>query len=668
MGGDGKIINRILSLASSVMPAYAVDSSAYSTPTSSVHNTPKRSLLRRDGPGERWERSIERWDNSPKMSRSRDKKNAVKSTAPAATPTKNCHHRSDSGSSVGSDFAGEIGSGDAGKTSNDLAIPATDDSVVEKSGKTPSNASVEDDKKRGDLDAATKSQSEDSLSDIAEEEPNTLPSGGSRSFFPRNAPERLSSLLKKGVGGADEKLRGLWRRGTSNSGSFDKGLTPSSSKESIKGITNSGSKDSVKSASSSVGSQVSSPSGDQTKLTSSADSGIVISASRSPKKTCDQGSKLSMRLTSSSVDKQLFLEGEQPKLFQSESPDRYETPPTSPLKEDSAKQKSPVETVTVPAGLGRDKVILGDPLGALDSPTSSPSSSPPRPSSNFIASINSCNLMDLSEDDLTLRPAGLVNNAKSKYGSSLSHDLQLKVSTVKKTTLSPLTTELDPDNAQQSTGVMGEFNDPLLHPPTLSMGDSVSSHSSVSSSNSSDAAKITPVIPWSIAPIGSPFSVPVPIPVGATRASTLPRSVAEQGSPLKTLPPPAPKTPNRLSASSRPSRAIHRQLNQQIQKSPGPGRSNSASSSPPRPMEGDGRLVGRIPSGGRRSSSGSLASRNSNSLTSLSMSGISDVCGDGLPVHRRRGSDLVPRQAATLESNYSPSMWSNKWIRYSLLV
>ncbi|KAK7074904.1 DENN domain-containing protein 4B [Halocaridina rubra] len=65
------------------------------------------------------------------------------------------------------------------------------------------------------------SRSNDSLSDISEEE--TAPrSGIVRGFFTRNAPERLSSLFKRSVEGADEKLRGFWRRSGSVSRSSSK--------------------------------------------------------------------------------------------------------------------------------------------------------------------------------------------------------------------------------------------------------------------------------------------------------------------------------------------------------------------------------------------------------------------------------------------------------------
>ncbi|XP_042231515.1 DENN domain-containing protein Crag-like isoform X5 [Homarus americanus] len=65
------------------------------------------------------------------------------------------------------------------------------------------------------------SRSNDSLSDISEEEagPRT---GLVQGFFSRNAPERLSSLFKRSVDSADEKIRGFWRRSASVSRSSSK--------------------------------------------------------------------------------------------------------------------------------------------------------------------------------------------------------------------------------------------------------------------------------------------------------------------------------------------------------------------------------------------------------------------------------------------------------------
>ncbi|XP_069954511.1 DENN domain-containing protein Crag isoform X2 [Cherax quadricarinatus] len=65
------------------------------------------------------------------------------------------------------------------------------------------------------------SRSNDSLSDISEEEagPKT---GLVQGFFSRNTPERLSSLFKRSVDTADEKLRGFWKRSGSVSRSSSK--------------------------------------------------------------------------------------------------------------------------------------------------------------------------------------------------------------------------------------------------------------------------------------------------------------------------------------------------------------------------------------------------------------------------------------------------------------
>nr|XP_027222010.1 uncharacterized protein LOC113814187 [Penaeus vannamei] len=63
--------------------------------------------------------------------------------------------------------------------------------------------------------------SNDSLSDISEEEVAQRPSSV-RGFFSRNTPERLSSLFKRSVDSADEKIRGFWKRSASVSRSSSK--------------------------------------------------------------------------------------------------------------------------------------------------------------------------------------------------------------------------------------------------------------------------------------------------------------------------------------------------------------------------------------------------------------------------------------------------------------
>ncbi|XP_047482881.1 DENN domain-containing protein Crag-like isoform X2 [Penaeus chinensis] len=63
--------------------------------------------------------------------------------------------------------------------------------------------------------------SNDSLSDISEEEIAQRP-GSVRGFFSRNTPERLSSLFKRSVDSADEKIRGFWKRSASVSRSSSK--------------------------------------------------------------------------------------------------------------------------------------------------------------------------------------------------------------------------------------------------------------------------------------------------------------------------------------------------------------------------------------------------------------------------------------------------------------
>ncbi|XP_071522389.1 DENN domain-containing protein Crag isoform X1 [Panulirus ornatus] len=75
------------------------------------------------------------------------------------------------------------------------------------------------------------SRSNESLSDISEEETGPR-SGLLQGFFSRNAPERLSSLFKRSVDSADEKIRGFWKRSAS--------VSRSSSKDSVsleQGIT-----------------------------------------------------------------------------------------------------------------------------------------------------------------------------------------------------------------------------------------------------------------------------------------------------------------------------------------------------------------------------------------------------------------------------------------------
>lgn len=67
------------------------------------------------------------------------------------------------------------------------------------------------------------SRSNDSLSDISEEDLAPKPGPGRvQGFFTRNAPERLSSLFKRSVDSADEKIRGFWRRSASVSRSSSK--------------------------------------------------------------------------------------------------------------------------------------------------------------------------------------------------------------------------------------------------------------------------------------------------------------------------------------------------------------------------------------------------------------------------------------------------------------
>ncbi|KAF2368047.1 hypothetical protein FHG87_001182 [Trinorchestia longiramus] len=697
-GGDGKIMNRLWCLASSYMPAAYADST-HTTPATSVHSTPKRTMTRKDGPGERWERSVERWDNSPKMARSREKMNAqARNTLNRdLSASRKCHARSDSGSSLGSLSEVCVGSQDTLPNNTKLTEKSEDtetqtfrgssvssDSTLKEVGvrshDTKNESSCEDlkresksskksddnaDRSRG-TDGTSKVQTSDNLSAIDEEDLSLQTNGQARTFFSRNAPERLSSLLKKGVGGADEKLRGLWRRGVSKSGS----------------------KDSLRSNPSSSGSLVSSPSSEKTPCASPVETDSRT-PTRSPKKKKSpqsSGTKVSLKLINNTTDKELFLKGEQPRLFQANSPEQYETPPGSPLKSNPLKGKtqlkSQMEPVTVQVCPGRDKVILGDPLGALDSPTNSPSASP-KSSKKYFDPLGSVsdesvnNSILVTEDDPTLRPAAIMNHAKASFASRLNPDFHVQVSTVRRTVLPPLSGSLsDGRDVNQSDESPEELSDSFIH---VSRSTVVTQSSSSSSSLSSDPASARPsVIPWSITPIGSPFSVPVPMPMNSShRSATIPRSSTEKSSPLKTLPPLAPKTPSRVTPQSsggpsRPSRSIHRQLNQQAGQKHS-GRSNSANSSPSMSAgcgvvaneDADDEL-GRCQGEDRRSTSGDLciAGRTSNSLTSLSSAVVSGGMEDSITHrgHRRRGSDLAPRQAATLESNYTPSVWSQKWI------
>ncbi|XP_047738254.1 DENN domain-containing protein Crag isoform X2 [Hyalella azteca] len=674
-GGDGKIMNRLWSLASSYIPTAYVDSS-YTTPVSSVNNTPKRAPPKRDGLGERWERSIERWDNSPKMARSREKMSSQNggNVKRDLSGSRKCHVRSDSGSSLGS--LGELNTGPAevpgakplprennvsaavkGTCAMESGPPlhASHNGTVAVRCGTAKTEQYENNCDVGREKADGKSPSDDSLSAIVEEDLSAQNGGQARNFFSRNAPERLSSLFKKSVGGADEKLKGLWRRG----------------------VTRSGSKDSMKSNPSSTGSPspVTTP-GSEKPVVGSPSASSGGTPARSPKKKSPQtvsSSKSSMRLTNSSTDKELFLKGEQPRLFQTESPEQYETPPTSPLKSAcvAPEPKLPPEPIIVPVAPGRHEVILGDPLGALDSPTNSPSTSPNMPTSlssfQLSADKSSHDSILVIEDDPTLRPAAILNHARASQATGLSYDLNLRVSTVKRTVLPPLSSREDDEQPNESRE---EFSDPLLHPPRSDPLPQSSSSSSLSLSSETATAQVQ-TISWSISPLGSPFSVPIPIPMNNTqRSATIPRSSAEPSSPLKTLPPLAPKTPNHSTQSSatvsgRLSRSVHRQLLQQTDlKGKNVRSSSTTSSSTPSSdyTETDGRED--VQQRGRRSSIGggssNIAGRTSNSLTSLSTVSASDTSEDGLSHrgHRRRGSDLASRHAATLESNYTPSMWS----------
>ena len=252
MEGDGRIINRLLSIASSYMP---YNDSNYNTPSSTAHNTPKRQPRRSDCPGERWERSVERWDNSPKVSRQRKQHQKTAASvnrakeASSSQDRRQCHARSDSGSSSGStgeqqqhqtkSTVSSINTTTITEHSNDDRTEALGDDVnatscdnVENStncvassnDKSAAEDAVYNSNCQPSIDSSKPdihSQSEDSLSDIAEEEHPSQTLGTSRSFFSRNAPERLSNLIRRGVGGADEKLRGFWRKGVSRSGSKD---------------------------------------------------------------------------------------------------------------------------------------------------------------------------------------------------------------------------------------------------------------------------------------------------------------------------------------------------------------------------------------------------------------------------------------------------------------
>ena len=751
MGGDGRIMDRLWSFASSYMPSNASDYTGYSTASASLQNTPRRqqtNLPNRqqttpsrqqvtpsrqqttpsrwvasgslDGPGERWERSIERWDNSPKVVRDSAKKSAAVTTphytVTSATSGVYCattkdqledptHGRSDSGSSSASCGGMDLQTSSAA-TSKSISTNLKEDEmdetieciIIENVKDDSKNAqrklnldSCEENQPASNivdhtLDSVnigqtSQSQSEISLGDIAEEEqPNQVGSAITRNFFSRNAPERLSSLFKRGVGGADEKLRGFLKKSVSRSSSKDSmgsvsstgSIASSPSSEKLASVTNSENditpvNNSIKSAGR--------PVSDSSPVTGSSQSHLVgqrkISnpvdnkQQRHQKKTNPPG--ISISLVQSSTDQKLFnMKGEQPRLFQSNTPEDFKTPPTSPAKKNlinnatNSNKLALIAPIIIPVSQGRDKVILGDPLGALDSPTNSPQNSPPRSTFNYVpeessqeksfyddqstlVNSNVARTRSESVSDFTV-PCETISDLEMESSSvikmndplnSLKPELNLKVSTLKATRLSPLPSQMSPEETPLSLDtkakdVMANEN-PNFKP--VSSADKVS---------------------YIIAPMGSPFSPPVLIPTTPRRRSS------EQP---KTLPPFAPKTPNRTAASvTRQSRSANKSCNRRVSNQRSSSANTSAASDDQDLMIADDVLVQTA----RRGSGHFGIQRNSSSLTSLAtateIGGIVDCNG----ISRRRGSDLAPRQAATLESNYSPaSPRQQNWIRYN---
>ena len=541
---------------------------------SSVENTPKRTPSRRFmGSGistaEKWERSIEKWDNSPKASRINRKAPLVADVAGISSEVKE-HARTDSGSSSGS-FVESVKA--------DEAAPAEE--TVSKENK---------EEKKAKVSGSNTQSEEESLSDIAEEDSSNKTNsrvvrGG---FFSRNAPERLSTLLKKGVGGADQKLRGFLK----------------------KGMKKSDSKDSVGSTGSGISTTSSLTSTDKLISPSVSDSSLQNNVER---------------IGQSETDQKLFsMKGDQPRLFQSD-------PVTDDSKgQQNCKTSATVHTdvpdpVTVPVCPGRDKVVLGDPLGALDSPENSPPKDVVLPQ---VAKLES------TSEELPRDPANCSVICETIYDSSanhhsepisscdsksLSYDVDIKPSTVKMTKLTPLSVVLINDD-----------------------GDTSAENSSVKTNNKepTDKPQLCQRIPWSITPLGgSPFAVPLPI--VANKSSTLPTKPAAKGgdttaksgegtqSTLSTLPPLPPNTPNRKSRSPPKNKKSHG------------GRSISIGNDAELSSRAFTDENTRVP----------IAARTSNSLSSLS----------SISEGQNAIDELAPRQARTLDHS---SSWALRKTRY----
>lgn len=721
MGADRRIMNRLWSFASSYM---APTDNETNSPAGSVHNTPRRQTPRRygpssslDGPGERWERSVERWDNSPKVVRG-DKPSRTSHLRSSVNNRDdgNQHARSDSGSSAGS--CGETTSSAATNLAAKIQEEEYDEETIEciitenASGEIISNLknnskinrkldmNYQDDKSPIKTEAESAdsissgsgsgSESEDSLSDIAEED--NINSGPfiTRNFFSRNAPERLSSLLKRGVGGADEKIRGFWKKSVSRSGSKDS-VTSLSSIGSV--VSNVSGGDKLLSPNKSEEDEnLLSPDGTITKQPPMSSSGQQNTSTPLESQSLKKGKQIESKgssLVQSSTDKKLFnMKGEQPRLFQQSSVEEFKTPPTSPEKvfhnETSTICKfNPSKPTIVPVSHGRDIVILGDPLGALDSPSNSPRNSPPRnsvfsdPSPTVSSQIKNSSVDDESfqanhiaqsldleyQSDLTVASETREDISVPDPPNSLKSELNFKVSTIKATRLSPLSAQIvSPEETSINISESEKFPGEVKSKPSTSASTNELSSTLPTSSSSTPKA-------WSIAPMGSPFAAPLPIPLSgaSTKLITSPKSSEQcDKQPPRNLPPLAPKTPNRTSTSSSSSRSSrnsnnsNRRANNRRSSSANSHDVNASAIDKPHHISSDDSVLINISS----KTNPRTIQRNSNSLTSLSSAvdlSVDGVC-DG---PRRRGSDLAPRHAATLESNYSPAAtWQQKFIRY----
>ena len=552
------------------------------SPASTAENTPKRQQPTKraySSAADKWEKSIEKWDNSPKATRI-NRKIVVEET-------KRGHARTDSGSSSGS-FVDSQKLGENVEKSTKEQIESSDG----QGSCQEASESVE-----GNCQEEKTASEEESLSDIAEEDLAAPQSSAlAKSFFSRNAPERLSSLFKRGVGGADQKIRGLLK----------KGIRRSDSKESIGSGSSVNSNLSSRSTDKSPSeSTVVSPT-DNTALGKSASSNSLL-------KSSGKGAPTSLgKFQQSPTDQQLFsMKGEQPRLFQksSSSSEEFKTPPTSPFKKPSPQQDA-TKPVAIPDCAGRTKGNFRDPLGVLESPTNSIDSSTGELPSLTRDSDHPEVEHSPYEEEFSVVSETIYNGnhkPKSEPNKTLKYEeLDLKPSTFHMTKLTPLSVDL-PEEEKIEENIPQKYNQEVEYSSKRSI--------------------------WSVTPLGSPFAVPIAAPV--SRASTLPRSAttSSQITSNKRLPPLPPGTPNK--PSSRQSRSSNKN------RRAGGGRSSSVS------------LAGELCEDSATpdlssTSMGAGGARTSNSLTSLSS--ISD---SGQPY---RSGDLAPRQTRTLDGSWSLRM------------